>query len=581
MHFACLVCEQVVVASLAAEACDSTQKSTRTTANAKTLTDPENASFGAPSAAISAVKHAKTPQTTPDDTQVSRCRVCDGIYHTPCLLKLDEGLGQGEAAHGAPFTCAKCRSEAQKQTGSELEAVNEEALPILVPALAFPYVRRPWKARNDGNLRIQSEISVDNEENDDGDMDESDDHGWSVLSTAVEVCTTCRQVQIAAEEKDSCLKCHSARLHRRCVLHHQAEHAAAKKKKVYRGTGRKRRRATGTLEWCAPCLLQNGKQAKQQMNGSIGMRTVVMLVRDEDKTDDQVQWWKDCCVCKGRFCLQEFCDPQETDSSLEEVLEHAPLQDESDIEWCCGHCAHEAAVVASQAGVAEADALVTVVICDGCEREFEMAALNPPLTEAPEGDWFCPACSDHGAPESSTVAKSTVTPELETVLICDGCNHEFDMASIYPPLSSIPAGDWFCGNCVSQANGSASGVGSSTAPLVPVTLLLCDFSTQDTPSRGQTRRQKTNAGPKRRRVNTQQAPPPTPAASPPVQESVVTVLLCDGCDHEFDPLALHPPVLQIPEASFKQVAALQIDCTVRAERLMVSCYVKLVVTCSS
>ncbi|GMF33273.1 unnamed protein product [Phytophthora fragariaefolia] len=304
------------------------------------------------------------------------------------------------------------------------------------------------------------------------------------------------------------------------------------------------------------------------MDGSIETRTIAMLVRDEGEMDDQVKWWRDCSVCKGRFCLQEFCDPRETDLGLEEIVAHAPLQDESEADWCCGHCAHQAADAATLASV---DALVTVVICDGCEGEFDMASLNPPLTKAPEGDWFCPTCSTPGANSS----------ELVTVLICDGCNHEFDMASISPPLSSIPSGDWFCSSCISQANGSNSSIVRTTVggSIAPVTLLLCDLcdkefdmavldppltevpsgdwfcpscsSVPEVPRQGKTQRLKTKLGaPKRRRSNKQQSLAPVSAGPLPVQEVVVTVLLCDGCDHEFDPLALDPPLLQIPEGEW-------------------------------
>ncbi|EGZ07235.1 hypothetical protein PHYSODRAFT_306469 [Phytophthora sojae] len=477
MHFACLVCEQVVGGVLAAKARDPAHKRARTATDAEPLRDPENSSFGAPSGAISAGKHAQAPSTTTEDAQVSRCCVCDGIYHTPCLSKLEGGLEQGLAAIGAAFTCAKCRFEAKKQTDCGDETFDEEALPILVPALAFPYVRRPWKARNDGNFTKHSGISVEKEEIDDEEMDESDGHGWSVFSTAVEVCTTCRQVQIATEERDSCPKCHDAKLHRRCVLHHQAEHGSTKKKmkKAYRATGRKRRRTEGTLEWCAPCLQQNGKQAKQLGDGSIETRTIAMLVRDEDKTEEQVQWWKDCSVCKGRFCLQEFCDPQETDASLDEVLEHALLDDESGAEWRCGRCAQEAAVAASVAGVSAADALVTatpelvtVLICDGCDQEFDMASISPPLSSIPEGDWFCSNCVSQSRGAATGAGSSTAPLVPVTLLLCDLCDGEFDMMALDPPLTEVPSGDWFCSAC---------------------------SSTQDTPSRGTTRRLKTNAGP--------------------------------------------------------------------------------------
>ncbi|CAM9862982.1 unnamed protein product, partial [Chrysoparadoxa australica] len=33
-----------------------------------------------------------------------------------------------------------------------------------------------------------------------------------------------------------------------------------------------------------------------------------------------------------------------------------------------------------------------VLVCDGCDKEFHLACLEPPLTVVPEGDWFCPGC---------------------------------------------------------------------------------------------------------------------------------------------------------------------------------------------
>ena len=35
-----------------------------------------------------------------------------------------------------------------------------------------------------------------------------------------------------------------------------------------------------------------------------------------------------------------------------------------------------------------------MLLCDGCEvaGAHHLGCLNPPLTSAPEGDWFCPDC---------------------------------------------------------------------------------------------------------------------------------------------------------------------------------------------
>ena len=40
----------------------------------------------------------------------------------------------------------------------------------------------------------------------------------------------------------------------------------------------------------------------------------------------------------------------------------------------------------------ESDLTSMVLLCDGCEGNFNMARLKPPLTKVPSGDWYCPRC---------------------------------------------------------------------------------------------------------------------------------------------------------------------------------------------
>ena len=35
-----------------------------------------------------------------------------------------------------------------------------------------------------------------------------------------------------------------------------------------------------------------------------------------------------------------------------------------------------------------------LLICDGCEGEYHMTCMRPPLAEVPEGSWFCDSCVD-------------------------------------------------------------------------------------------------------------------------------------------------------------------------------------------
>ena len=36
------------------------------------------------------------------------------------------------------------------------------------------------------------------------------------------------------------------------------------------------------------------------------------------------------------------------------------------------------------------------VLCDGCDAAWHLFCLDPPLSEVPEGDWYCPKCDKKG-----------------------------------------------------------------------------------------------------------------------------------------------------------------------------------------
>lgn len=51
------------------------------------------------------------------------------------------------------------------------------------------------------------------------------------------------------------------------------------------------------------------------------------------------------------------------------------------------------------------------LLCDKCDSEYHTYCLNPPLEKIPEGNWYCPSCSNgkkiyHGASFSSQVMNS-------------------------------------------------------------------------------------------------------------------------------------------------------------------------------
>ncbi|CAI5733666.1 unnamed protein product [Hyaloperonospora brassicae] len=576
MKLACLVCEQVVDVVSAEEAVASGQQSVRTGGEREPHANANDRSFAASSGALSTVRIAEGKKSIAESPDVSRCAVCDGMYHTACLVRLAYVVERVETAFGAPFTCIHCVHRTKLSAGKTSIDVEDNTLPLLVPALAFPFVRRSRAAGKAGNLTRTRGMAMETDSIAGDAFRCSNDSSWRVFSTVVEVCTTCRQVQIATTETTTCRKCRSAQLHQRCVERYPIERGVKpKRRKVFRGLGRKRRRTSlkpATFNWCSPCLTEHGNQrTKQLTRGSIETRTIAMLVNDRDsKTDGDVKWWNKCSICMERFCLQDFCDPQETDASVSEVLQNSLVNEDLEEGWCCGHCAPFAA-----------NALVTVLICDECDKEFDMAELNPPIVEAPEGDWFCSECRGDTQQAEAAVVRAAIPDDVATAPICDGCKGKLNMADMHSPPRRTLKGGRFCRMCVSTTNASAlhEATDSSTVPLVPVTLLICDLCDDefdmkalnpplhevpsgdwfcpactitkngqqlDKSDRPKAQRSTTL----RNRASRQLVETPRQPVPLPRQNVTKVLVLCDGCAHEFDPLTLHPPLLKLPESEW-------------------------------
>ncbi|TDH66702.1 hypothetical protein CCR75_006616 [Bremia lactucae] len=72
------------------------------------------------------------------------------------------------------------------------------------------------------------------------------------------------------------------------------------------------------------------------------------------------------------------------------------------------------------------ETVVTVVLCDGCDAEFDPLHLTPPLLTIPEGEWFCPACSEkHKCVACDTIlnASDSAVNQLGGVILCEACTH--------------------------------------------------------------------------------------------------------------------------------------------------------------
>ncbi|KAL7061828.1 hypothetical protein AAHC03_0761 [Spirometra sp. Aus1] len=101
------------------------------------------------------------------------------------------------------------------------------------------------------------------------------------------------------------------------------------------------------------------------------------------------------------------------------------------------------------------------------------------------------------------------------LLLCDGCDHGYHTYCFRPPLISIPAGDWFCFNCISKATGKQHCFVCGGSRPVPPPLLRSPA------------------------VNN------TPTTSSPL-DPAHRLVVCYSCSRAVHPACLRPPVPRLP-----------------------------------
>ncbi|XP_018328238.1 PHD and RING finger domain-containing protein 1 isoform X2 [Agrilus planipennis] len=58
----------------------------------------------------------------------------------------------------------------------------------------------------------------------------------------------------------------------------------------------------------------------------------------------------------------------------------------------------------------------TMLLCDGCNLGFHMECLEPPLTQLPDGDWYCPTCQRYVGRRSSSSRWFSRTGQTERAI---------------------------------------------------------------------------------------------------------------------------------------------------------------------
>ncbi|GAB9473117.1 Histone-lysine n-methyltransferase [Globisporangium polare] len=567
-------------------------------------------------------------QTRLAHDEMAVCVGCDGFFHIPCLEKQQKRGEDGDGAETQDwktmktFECARCSNLLIEGTG---------VLPLLVPAGALQYLGSEHAERTGAtsakstSKKKKTQVQTVNKlpgDNSDSDQDERADD-WVVFSKEIEVCTTCRQVQIPASDRVSCSACSAPVFHQQCCA--QANPLSSdipvqvgvspSGQRAKKAPARKRKRplpATATV----PAQQCSHVQNATGLAGVISTRKLAILARrsaeatESSSEGDGVKWWRSCQQCSLKFCLQEFCDQEPSDAKLSEILDSSDSSS-----WKCLHCTTEpksvslsaseallekntekpvpaqakSAVKSAVSNVPSGGAVVTTsLICAGCENATHS------LRAARDGGWLCAACVSATAaqvqePSSSVVETQPPAQELVTLLICDGCDGEFDFAQIVPRLDEVPSGDWYCGMCSGTTPPAeqalllpslpiplpVAALEAEQLPLIDVTLLICDscegefdMGTLNPPlaqipegdwfcqiceaarrNRAKSKNRRSKKGKRPAKPNPV-VPPLVPATIAAVPEELVTMLICDGCEGEWDAAFLDPPLSAIPEGDW-------------------------------
>lgn len=165
----------------------------------------------------------------------------------------------------------------------------------------------------------------------------------------------------------------------------------------------------------------NQSQTSKQMNDDAKESTTVEInneVDDSSESDSSTDLSEKCPICLYSFRDQEIGTPNNCDHSF-----CAPCIDEwsKNVQTCPidrmpftsirirsryenGTFLREAAVEAKACEPESefdytnceicnsADREESMLLCDGCDKGYHMGCLDPPLTEIPEGSWYCDNC---------------------------------------------------------------------------------------------------------------------------------------------------------------------------------------------
>ncbi|KAK2159555.1 hypothetical protein LSH36_151g07062 [Paralvinella palmiformis] len=94
-----------------------------------------------------------------------------------------------------------------------------------------------------------------------------------------------------------------------------------------------------------------------------------------------------------------------------------------------------------------------LLLCDTCPNSYHKECLK--MADVPDGEWSCPVCTGEGLPEAGDSDEGIrhqefcrVCKDGGDVILCDFCPCVYHLSCLNPPLKEAPDGDWKCPRCV-------------------------------------------------------------------------------------------------------------------------------------
>jgi len=86
-----------------------------------------------------------------------------------------------------------------------------------------------------------------------------------------------------------------------------------------------------------------------------------------------------------------------------------------------------------------------LLLCDGCDKGYHTYCFKPPITDIPEGDWYCFECINKATGLRHCLVCGS--QEEKHLILCATCPRAYHADCIQPNMAKTPRGKWHCPGC--------------------------------------------------------------------------------------------------------------------------------------